>query len=353
MSYRLLHPSDLKGLLSMEDAIEAVARGYGGAAEFPVAAAPRRRVHSPAGVRLSTFPGGVPGLKVIGVTEHAEVVSHDGPVQHAHMREHQVSLLHDGETAALLAVMIGSIADRLTGYTSQTALRTGATSGVGSRHLARADAHTAGMFGAGAQAATQLLALNCVRPLSHVKLYSRNREAREAFAEKYGALYGINIEPVAEPRDAVRGVDVVICATNTNVPVLYGGWLEPGQHVTSIVGSNIALVKAGFLDRRRREIDDRTVERADVIATNNLEAIMQDEQGDLFEPIESGIITLDDIIELGQLVTGAHPGRTSDDQITLHKNNMGTGVADIAVAMATYKRAVEEGRGTEVELERV
>ena len=83
---------------------------------------------------------------------------------------------------------------------------------------------------------------------------------------------------------------------------------------------------------------------------NNREAVVQDEQGDLFEPMEAGIIALDDIVEGGRLVNGTHPGRTSEDQITLHKNNMGTGVADIAVAMAAFRRAVEAGRGTVMEL---
>ena len=157
MSYLLIHPEDLENLLTMEDAVQAVDLAYGGATKFPVIAAPRRRVHSPAGVRLSTFPGGVPQLGIIGVTEHAEVVKHEKAVQHYENREHQVSLLHDGETAELLAVMIGSIADKLIGYTCQTALRTGATSGVGHRYLARQGAQTCGMFGTGAQAATQLL----------------------------------------------------------------------------------------------------------------------------------------------------------------------------------------------------
>lgn len=350
MSYLLLHPEDLEDLLTMEDAVQAVDLAYGGAAEFPVIAAPRRRVHAPSGVRLSTFPGGVAQLGVIGVTEHAELVEHKGPVQHSVNREHQISLLHDAQTAELLAVMIGSIADKLIGYSCQTALRTGATSAVGHRYLARQGVETCGMFGTGAQAATQLLALKSVRPIQMAKVYSRNQDNCRAFAEKFGPMFGIDIEPVKRPERVVQGVDVVICATNTNVAVFDGDWLEPGQHVVSIVGSNISLVRAGFLDRRRREIDDRTVERADVIAANNVEAVIQDEQGDLFEPIEEGIIALDDIVALGDLVNSTHPGRTSDDQITLHKNNMGTGVADIAVAKAAYDAAVAAGRGQVMEL---
>lgn len=350
MSYLLLHPEDLEGLVSMADAVDAIEKAYAGAADFPVINAPRRRIHSPASVRFNTFPGGIHELGVIGLASHAEVVTQDGPIQHFGNREHQICLLHDSNDAHLLAILIGAISEREIGYTTQTALRTGATSGVGFRQLARKDARVAGLFGAGNQAVTQLLALKSVRPIERVKLYTRTRESRLRFAQTYGPKFGIEITPVDDPRDAVRGSDVVMCATNTNVPVLMGEWLEPGQHVSSIVGSNIALVRAGWLDRPRRELDDRVVERADVIAVNSREAVVQDEQGDLFEPIEKGIIVLDDLAELGEIALGKRPGRTSDDQITLHKNNVGMGIGDLAIATCAYRRALAAGRGTVMEL---
>lgn len=85
--------------------------------------------------------------------------------------------------------------------------------------------------------------------------------------------------------------------------------------------------------------------RADIIAVNSREAVVQDEQGDLFEPIQKGLIELADLAELGEIASGKQPGRTSDDQITLHKNNAGMGVADLAIAFCAYRRALAEGRG--------
>ena len=152
------------------------------------------------------------------------------------------------------------------------------------------------------------------------------------------------------PRDVVRGVDVIVCATNTNVPLFDGNWLEPGQHVTGIIGSNVALVKGGFLKRRRREIDDKTAGRADIIVTNLRESLISEEQGDLFEPMEKGLIKLEDIHELGDLAAGKHPGRTSDSQITYHKNNNGLGCADLAISMRAYDLAKKEGRGMMIDL---
>jgi ornithine cyclodeaminase len=350
LGYLLLHPQDLDGLVTMADAIDAIEKAYAGAAEFPVINAPRRRIHSPASVRFNTFPGGIHALGVIGLASHAEVVTQDGPVQHFGNREHQICLLHDSNDSRLLAVIIGAFNEKTLGYTTQTALRTGATSGVGYRYLAREDARTAGLFGAGNQAVTQLLALKSVRGIERVRLYTRSRESRERFAQYYGPKFGIEIAPVDDPREAVKGVDVVICATNTNVPVLKGEWLEPGQHVSSIVGSNIALVRAGWLDRPRREVDDEVVARADVIAVNSREAVVQDEQGDLFEPMQKGIIRLDDLAELGEIGLGRRARRTSRDQITLHKNNVGMGIGDLAIATCAWRRALALGRGTMMEL---
>lgn len=350
MSYLVLHPEDLEGLVSMTDAIDAIERAYAEAAAFPIISAPRRRIHSPASVRVSTFPGGVHGLGIIGLASHSEVVKQDGDVQHFHNREHQICLLHDSSDARLLAILIGAISEKTLGYSTQTALRTGATSGVGFRHLVRPNAKTVGLFGAGDQAVTQLLALKSVRSIERVKVYSRTRESRLRFAQLYGPKFDLEIIPVDQPEEVVRGADVVICATNTNVPVLHGEWLEPGQHVASIVGSNIALVKAGWLKNPRREIDDRVVERANVVAANSREAIVQDQQGDLFEPIQNGIINIDDIAEIGEIANGSRLGRTQDDQITLHKNNAGMGVADIAIAVCAYNAAKAQGRGRQVEL---
>ncbi len=348
--YLLLHPEDLEGLVGMDDAIDAIEKAYSEATTWPLGNAPRRRIHSPEEVRLSSFPGGVPSLGVIGVVEHAERLIQDGPIQRSVDNEHQICVMHDSRNAKLLAILVGSIPERLIGYTARTALRTGATSGVGFRHLARQDATVCGLIGAGNQAVTQLLALKSVRPIQRVHVHTRTPENRQKFADVYGPLFGLDIVPVSSAREAVAGADVVITATNTNVPVLFGDWLEPGQHVASIVGSNIALVRAGWLDEPRRELDDAAVLRAGRIMVNSREQVIQDEQGDLFGLISSGRIDLNDIAEIGEIASGTRPGRTSDDEITLHKNTAGTGAADIAIAMVAYEKAKSQGRGRRVGL---
>ena len=78
--------------------------------------------------------------------------------------------------------------------------------------------------------------------------------------------------------------------------------------------------------------------------------MVSEEQGDLYGPIQRGLIKMEEVYELGDLATGKHPGRTSDEQITYHKNNNGTGSSEMALAMLAYRRAREEGRGTEIDL---
>ena len=353
MSVLLLRPADLQGLVTMAEAIEVIERGYREAAAFPVINAPRRRVHSPSGVRVSNFPGGVHGLGVIGAQTRAELVAQTETNQSYGFRGPPVHVLSDSSTGELLAILIGEIDEKTLGPTSLMAFRTAAASGVGFRHLVRRDARIAGLFGSAGQAANQLLALLTVRDIERVKLYSRDAENRRRFADRYGAKFGVEIEPVAAPREAVEGVDAIVVATNTNVPVFDGGWLAPGQHVTGIVGSNIQLVEGGFLKRRRREIDDRTARRADVIVANLRESVLSEQQGDLFEPIERGLICAEDILDLGDVAAGNAPGRTSPGQITYHKNNNGTGASELALAGLAYRLASAAGRGVEIDLEPV
>lgn len=347
----IVKPDELQGLVGMKEAIDAVELAYKESTEFPVINAPRRRVHSPAGVRVSNFPGGVHALGVMGGQVRTELVVQEGTNQRYAHRAHPVHVINDSTTGELLAVMFGEIDEKTIGPTSLMAFRTAAASGVGFRHLVREDAKTVGLFGSGGQAANQLWALKTERPsVETVHVYSRTEENRRAFAEKYGPQFDVEIVPVDTPDPLLDGVDVVLCATNTNVELFDGNRIVPGQHVTGMIGGNKQLVQGGFLPKPRREIDDATAVKADVIVTNLKESMVSEEQGDLYGPIQRGLIRMEDVYELGDLATGNHPGRTSDDQITYHKNNNGTGSSEAAMAMIAYRRAREEGRGTEIEL---
>ncbi len=348
----LLGPKDLEGLVDMREAIDAVAAAYAESTQYPAINAPRRRVHSPAGVRVSNFPGGVHSLGVIGSGTRADLVQQVGDNQNYLHREHPVHVLHDSNTGKLFAITFGEVTEKTLGYSSLMALRTAATSGVGFRYLVKKDAQKAGIFGAGGQAANQLLALLCERPsIRSVKVYSRDPSNRGAFADKYSKQFGVSIDPVDSPRQVINDADVVLCATNTNTILFDGNWLVEGQHVTGIIGGNIQLVQGGFLKESRREIDNTTARRADLLVTNLKESIISEKQGDLYDLVTRGEIPMDSIVELGELVAGVRSGRTSPGQLTYHKNPNGTGSADLAITMLAYNKAKALGRGRELNLD--
>jgi alanine dehydrogenase len=216
-----------------------------------------------------------------------------------------------------------------------TAMRTGATSGVATRHLARHDAHSVGLIGSGLEAETNLEAVCAVRSIDRVRVYSPNPVRRADFAARMSRNLGIDIQPVDTAETAVADCDIVVVATNTGRGgdvALRGQWLTPGQHVVSI-GST-----AGFL----REVDEDTFTRADVTVFDAAAEQVARESGDLSamavaQPDWRPTGTLDDV--LSSII-----GRTTPDQITLFKS-VGTAAQDLLGAYAVYQRASERGVG--------
>jgi ornithine cyclodeaminase/alanine dehydrogenase-like protein (mu-crystallin family) len=165
-----------------------------------------------------------------------------------------------------------------------------------------------------------------------------------------GNLLNINITPAPSPREVVRDVDIVLCATNASVPVFDGNWLEPGMHVTTIVGSNVGLVKGGFSQAKRREIDDTTLARSDVLGIVSIQQAIQDEQADIFDPVERGVIGWEQLVEIGEILAGKKKSRTQPDQITFYKNNAGQGVADIALGALVLEEVHKKHAGQTLDL---
>jgi len=343
---RLVLPGEIRGIVSMREAIEAVRMGFREWGEDTQINAPRRRVHIPTGVRVSVHQGGVPGAGATGLMTHCEWVKPMADRQEYPRLNHPVIVLYDASEGELKGIIVGEITcSELPGNVAVTGLRTAATSAVGTDVLARKDSQRLGILGSRGQAKNHLVALAAVRKIREVKVYSPNRDNCRSFAEEMGPLLNINIEPVSSPKEAVQGVDIILSATNSSVPVFDGNWLEPGVHVTSIVGSNVGLVKGGFIKAKRREIDDATLSRSDIIGIASVQQAIQDEQGDIFDPVERGIIRWEQLIEISQIMVGKKEGRTKAEQITLFKNNAGQGVADVALGAIVLRKVVEQGSG--------
>ena len=342
----LIKPDEVKGVVTMAEAIDAVRLGFRAWGENPELNAPRRRIHVPTGVRVSVHQGGVPTAGATGLMTHCEWVKPFSDHQEYPRLNHPVIVLYDEAEGELKAIIIGELTcSELPNNVAVTGLRTAATSALGTDLLARPDAESVGVFGASGQARNHLIALARIRRLKRVKVYSRTAENRNRFAAEMASVVNLDIEPVTRPEDAVKQMDIVLTATNSSVPVFDGGWLEPGVHVTSIVGSNVGLVKGGFAGAKRREIDDATLKRSDVLGIASIQQAVQDEQADVFDPVARGVVRWEQWVEIGAILAGKHEGRSRADQITLFKNNAGQGVADVALGALVLDKVRRRGGG--------
>jgi alanine dehydrogenase len=227
-----------------------------------------------------------------------------------------VYLLVDGPTGQPRALMDGA---------SLTVRRTAAASALAARYLARKDASVMLMVGAGALSRPFIEAHLSQRPISKVYLWAREAPKREAKAKELAAL-GLPVEPTGDLEQAVRGADIISCATLSTSPLVRGAWLKPGAHLDLV----------GAFTPEMRESDDEAVTRASLFCDTRAGALK--EGGDLVIPLKAGVIKESSVkAELADLTRGAHKGRASADEITLFKS-VGTAVEDFAAARLAMAR---------------
>lgn len=349
----LARPDDHRGLLSMAEAVEATLQAFRDWAEDPLIGELRRRTHTPRNVRVTVHQGGAPRHGATGSLTHAELVRVYGEVQRYPRRGRPVLALYDADDGALKLILVGEMHPaELPHANSVAAMPTACASIVGTHLLARHDCRTAGIFGAGDQARHQLLALACVRPgLRSVRVYSPTPARREAFAREIAPIIGVEVVAVDSSREVVEGADVILCCTNSNVPVFDGHWLAPGQHVSSLVSSNVGLLQRGHVQQMRREVDDTVLERANVLMTNALAQEELDRTAVFWEAVERRPDLLEKLVDIRQVLRGDRAGRTSSRQITYFKNSATWGVAAAAIGGLLYQRLRESGRGVELDFD--
>lgn len=299
---------------------------------------------------LNIYAGGSANYGAIGaqVALHRKAIS--GTTQKRppfNPDQTELALIYDSDSGSLLGVM----AHRPRDFTGVADLRTPATSLAGLDLFARKDARRVGIYGSGQQAWATFAGLCAMRKIEHAKVYSPTPAHREGFAKKISARTGVTVQPVDQSELAAKDVDIILCMTNTNVPVLDGEWLEEGQYIISVIGSNIELVKSGNLDKPRREIDDATLKRCDFIVALSKAQAIDSQQGDIYWPVQDGIITWDKVVEISDVLAGKVKGRTNDKQIILYKNQGGQGIVDIALAKKCYDLAKQHGKGFEMKIE--
>jgi ornithine cyclodeaminase len=312
-----LSRADVEELLDLDELVDALARAHAQLSAGMVSMPPRTGAlveerEGLLGVMPAYIPGEALACKLVTLFP-----------QNTDRHTHQAAIMvFDPENGTPLALMDG---------TYITATRTAAGSALATRLLAREDARVLAILGTGVQARSHAHALVQERDFDEIRVAGRSREKAEALAEEIGG------RAVGSWEEALRGADVVAATTHAAEPVVRREWIDAGVHVNS-VGVNPS----------GREVDEATVAES-LLVVESRGAIAPPPTG----AQEFAGLSPDDVhAELGELVSGTRPGRTSAEQITLYKS-VGVAVQDAAAAALVLAAARERGAGREIELEDV
>jgi ornithine cyclodeaminase/alanine dehydrogenase-like protein (mu-crystallin family) len=220
--------------------------------------------------------------------------------------------------------------------------RVACASALGTKYLARENAHRVGLLGSGWQAGAQVPALLAVRPIEEIQVYSLRRESREAFAREMRERTGANIHAVDSAEACVRDVDIIQCATSSMVPVARAEWLKEGIHIGCI---------------KTQEFDESILDRCQRVAAHNTRQLKEELR---IHPQTPNVPTQQSsgwwnrnetwthFIELGELIAGRAQGRRDEHEITGFVNNVGMGLQFAALGVLVLEKAKRLGLGREL-----
>ena len=313
-----LREDDVKQVLTMPLALDRVTAAFRYLGTGEAIDMPRERIRLPF-VSQQLMQGAVPVLNLIGYKHYTN----------SREMTRFLVYLYDAERGNCDAIVEGNLLGMM---------RTGAASGVATRHLAQADAGVVGLFGTGWQAVGQLRAISLVRTLRRVKVFGRNPERLARFCERMRSEMPIPIDAMNTPEETVRGSDIIVTITSSATPLVSGDCIEPGTHINAVGANSLA----------RRELDEAAVVRSAMVVVDTIPAALR-EAGDLMPALEKGRLHVRQLIELGEIVAGKTAGRATPTQITLFESQ-GLAVQDVMVASAVVEAAREKGLGIELPL---
>jgi ornithine cyclodeaminase/alanine dehydrogenase-like protein (mu-crystallin family) len=322
MEIRVLRGAEVRALLPMSECVELMHHALIASSEGRVVL-PLRSILVMPGDRgmMGIMPGYLADPECFGVKLVSLIPRNKPPQYSSHLG---LVLLFEAEHGQPVALLDAA---------EITAIRTAAASGLATRLLARPDAGDLAILGAGEQARSHLTAMLTVRTLRRVRVWGRDREKAEAFAQAEGAKHGVTIEVSDSVRAAVIGADIICTTTKARDPLLQGEWLSSGAHL-NIVGSSIATAA---------EIDTATVVRSRFFVDRRESAV--NEGGEYRRALAAGAIKPEHILaEIGEVANGSKIGRTSPLDITLYKS-LGIAPEDLASAHHVLKKARAAGVG--------
>ncbi len=308
---RIITAAEVEAALEFKDLIERLRETFRKGAEVPV-----RHHHAIGGgsdATLLLMPAWQSG-RHIGI-KMVTVFPHNG--ERSLPSVMGAYLLLSGSTGEPLAMIDGP---------TLTVKRTAAASALAASYLARQDSERLLMIGTGALAPYLIRAHAEVRPICNVLIWGRNADKAEQLARRLNRR-DFKVAATTDLEAAVQGAHIISAATMTLEPLIRGAWLQPGQHLDLVGGFRPDM----------READDEAVSRARVFVDTRDGACS--EAGDIVQPLESGVLTEDDIAaDLFDLTRGERAGRRYYDQITLFKS-VGTALEDLGAAQLAYERA--------------
>jgi alanine dehydrogenase len=226
------------------------------------------------------------------------------------------------------------------GGTYVTDMRTGAAGGIAAKYLAKKGSKVVAFIGAGAQARTQLISLvSLYKKLEEIRVWSRTKKTRTDYTAEMKTKYAdvTKIVPIENVKDAVEGADIVVTTTPSREPIVSNNWVTSGMHFTCI----------GADAPGKQELDPNILRRAKIFVDDWEQAL---HSGEINVPLTKGIITRENVLaEIGEVVVGLKPGRTSPDEITVFAST-GLAVQDAVTADLAYKKALAKGIGKFVEI---
>ena len=322
MNLRVISRDEIVSLVTMHDAIEAMASGFAqlsaGHVEMPV------RVALASGGGITLF---MPARLGATGERGAKIASlFHGNRERGLDTLNGVILMIDDATGLPAAIMDAG---------ELTAIRTAAAAGLAARLLSRPESRVLAIFGAGGQAPRQIEAVRAVRPIEEVRVVSKGGESARRIA---ASLDGVEARAVADPAEAVDGADIIVAVTTSRTPVFDGAGLPAGTHVSG----------SGSFMPDCQEIGSEVVTRARVVVEQR-EAVLE-EAGDLIIPIAQGLAPPDVIdADLGEIVNGDAPEGSAGRELTFFKS-VGVAVQDVAIGAEVLRRAEAEGAGRVVGL---
>ena len=344
----ILSNDDVEHLLTMPDCIEVLEQAYLEMAEGRGITRTRSDCIAPTSYSdeavygLKSMDGVVPSLGISAIRINSDIVTN--PTIGNTQRRVKIPAAPGDRYVGLVLLFSTDNGEPLAIFPDGVLqhIRVGATNGLGIKYMAREDAKTVGLLGSGWQAETQLTAVCAVRDIEEIRCFSPNAENRVSFSERMSEVLEIPVTPVDHAEDAMAGVDIAMCGTNSIDPVFFADWIEEGMHLSAI---------------KKPEIDPAAVKAADRVAvhTHDTEPILIVSKGTPFQEESKGKawnaakeLDFKAYPTLPELISGRVPGREDESEVTCFLNNLGMGFQFAAAGSVIYRRAKEQGVGNEL-----